>query len=122
MGFNVEHDESFWKHIDLLISESEINIDRPKGSIHPKYGFLYPVDYGFLKGTSSMDGGGVDVWRGSTGTGAADALICTIDMLKKDSEIKILVSCTDDEKQTIYQFHNQKCMRGIFVPRYSVDR
>jgi len=27
----------FWNAIDVLLSESEIVIDRPKGSSHPKY-------------------------------------------------------------------------------------
>jgi inorganic pyrophosphatase len=45
---------------------SEIVIDRPKGTVHPKYPeFAYQVDYGYLKDTSSMDGAGIDVWVGS---------------------------------------------------------
>lgn len=115
-NFNA-HDADFWEYIDRLIAESDIIIDRPKGTVHPVYGFLYPVDYGYLSGTSSMDGGGIDVWSGSGERKKADALICTVDMVKKDSEIKILFSCSDDEKRSIYNFHNQKNMRGIFVDR-----
>ena len=59
-------DDSFWEALDTLAAESEIIIDRPKGSAHPRYpGFIYPLDYGYLKATTSMDGGGIDVWRGS---------------------------------------------------------
>jgi inorganic pyrophosphatase len=112
-----EYDESFWEHIDRLVSESSVVIDRPKGSAHPKYGFIYPADYGYLEGTSSMDGGGIDVWRGTSDGASADAVICTVDMMKKDSEIKILISCSEDEKRMIYAFHNQNCMRGLFVSR-----
>jgi len=56
----------FWQAIDSLLLESEIIIDRPGGSVHPRYpDFKYPLDYGYLKGTKAMDGGGIDVWRGS---------------------------------------------------------
>ena len=48
----------FWNAIDSLVKESEIVIDRPKGTAHPKYpDLIYKVDYGYLKDTSSMDGG-----------------------------------------------------------------
>lgn len=34
-------------------------IDRPKGSAHPRYPeFIYKVDYGYLKNTSSIDDAG----------------------------------------------------------------
>jgi len=52
----------FWTALDQLVSDSEIVIDRPKGSAHPKYpDFIYKVDYGYLNNTSSMDGQGIDV-------------------------------------------------------------
>ena len=42
-----EYDEDFWKALDNLIDNSEIVIDRPKGTLHPKYpNFIYQVDYG----------------------------------------------------------------------------
>ncbi len=63
-----EFDKSFWEAIDNLVEQSEIVIDRPKGSAHPKYPkFIYQVDYGYLKNTSSMDGAGIDVWVGTNG-------------------------------------------------------
>lgn len=43
-----------------------------------------------------MDGSGIDVWVGS-GEKRIDAIICTIDLLKRDSEIKILIGCTEEE-------------------------
>ena len=55
-------DSGFWQAFDRLILESEIVIDRPKGSAHPRYpDFIYPLDYGYLKGTTAMDGSGIDV-------------------------------------------------------------
>ncbi len=60
------YNSDFWKAIDELVNNSEIIIDRPKGMTHPKYSdFVYQVDYGYLKNTSSMDGAGIDVYVGS---------------------------------------------------------
>lgn len=62
----MQNTTEFWKALDKLVVRSEIVIDRPKGTAHPKYpDFIYKVDYGYLKDTSSMDGAGIDVWVGS---------------------------------------------------------
>ena len=58
----------FWKALDAPVSESEIVIDRLKGSSHPRFNnFVYPLDYGYINATTAMDGG-IDVWRGSDST------------------------------------------------------
>lgn len=113
------YDEQFWLALDQLISESELIIDRPRGSRHPKFpDILYEVDYGYLRGTSSMDGNGIDAWKGSAGQQRVTAIICTLDRIKKDSEIKLLIGCTPEEMQIIYEFHNQlEFMRGLFISR-----
>lgn len=39
----------FWNALDELVCNSDIVIDRPKGSAHPKYPHItYKVDYGYL--------------------------------------------------------------------------
>lgn len=113
------HDEAFWDMLDKMVEESCIIIDRPKGTCHPRYNhFIYKVDYGYLQNTTSMDGGGIDVWRGTKGTDTVDGIICTIDILKKDSEIKLLIACTEDEMETVYETHNEsEYMKGIFIAR-----
>ena len=56
----------FWNAIDELVKNTEIVIDRPKGTAHPRHpDFIYKVDYGYLKETTSMDGAGIDVWVGN---------------------------------------------------------
>ncbi len=114
-----KYTEEFWGLIDRLVGESEMVIDRPKGTAHPKYSdFIYPVDYGYLKNTASMDGDGIDVWVGTKDEKFAGAVICTVDIMKKDSEIKILIGCTDREISSIYEFHNNsEYMKGILVKR-----
>lgn len=115
----MEYNSEFWTALDYLVNESEIMIDRPKGSAHPKYSdFIYPVDYGYLADTRSMDGGGIDLWKGTDKEQKIDAIICTIDLTKKDSEIKILIGCTEEEKEIIYQTHNDSYgMKGIMIRR-----
>lgn len=108
----------FWRALDSLVDNSEIVIDRPKGTAHPKYpDFIYKVDCGYLKNTSSMDGAGIDVWIGS-GEKKIDAIMCIVDLMKRDSEIKILIGCTEEEKQIVYQTHNEtEYMKGILIRR-----
>ena len=98
---NAMRENEFWFALDKLVAESKIIIDRPKGSRHPKYpDCIYPVDYGYLENTSSMDGNGIDVWKGKDGD-YIDAIICTVDLLKRDSEIKILIGCSEEEKRFV---------------------
>lgn len=110
-------DTGFWAALDRLVAESRLIVDRPKYSRHPNYPELvYPVDYGYLENTSSMDGGGIDVWRGTCGE-YIDAIICTVDMHKRDSEIKILIGCSEGEKRMIMDVHNSDGMKGILIRR-----
>lgn len=78
-----------------------------KGTAHPRYpNFIYQVDYGYWEDTSSMDGAGIEVWVGS-GEKKIDAILCIVDLMKKDSEIKILIGCTEEEKSILYNTHNE---------------
>lgn len=109
----------FWIRTDRLLAASEIVIDRPKGTTHPRYSeAVYPVDYGYLKGTSSGDGNEIDVWRGSMTASPLVGVVCTVDTLKGDAEVKLLVGCTDDEIEAVDKFHNENdYMSGIVVLR-----
>jgi len=40
----------------------EVKMDRPLGSIDPKYGFVYSLNYGFIPGTMSEDGEELDAY------------------------------------------------------------
>lgn len=111
--------EAFWQMLDDLVREHEIMIDRPKGSRHPRYPqIVYLLDYGYLKGTSSMDGGGIDLWLGSKQERRTEAIICTVDKIKGDSEIKLLIGCTEEEMEIAYEFHNDsEYMKGLLIRR-----
>ena len=96
---------TFWQAIDTFIKTSKIKIDRPKGSPHPRYThIIYPLDYGYLENTTGGDGDGIDVWLGSHPDKKFDAIICTADQHKRDSEIKVLLGCTQKEKEIIVEF------------------
>ena len=111
--------EAFWRMLDDLVKEHEIVIDRPRGSRHPRYPeVVYRLDYGYLKGTSSMDGGGIDLWLGSKQERRAEAIICTVDKLKGDSEIKLLIGCSEEEMEIANEFHNEsEYMKGLLIRR-----
>ena len=90
--------EDFWNALDELVNSSEIVIDRPKGSAHPRFpSFIYRVDYGYLKSTTSMDGAGIDVWVGS-GDRKIDAIMCIVDLMKKDSDNNYILSILYSDK------------------------
>lgn len=118
-GGAMETSDGFWNAIDKIVSESKIVIDRPKGTAHPRFpDFVYRVDYGYLENTSSMDGGGIDVWVGTDEKKQIDAIMCIVDLMKRDSEIKILIGCTEAEKDIVYQTHNETdYMKGILIRR-----
>lgn len=96
----------FWQALDELVASSEVKIDRPAGSRHPRSTqVIYPLDYGFLTGTSGGEGDEVDVWRGSLEHGHLDAAMCTVDLKKRDVELKLLLGCTEEEKRIVWDFH-----------------
>ncbi|MEM7112999.1 MAG: inorganic diphosphatase [Chloroflexota bacterium] len=47
---------------DFLGKLITVKMDRPMGSRHPKYGFLYPVNYGYVPDTISPDGEELDAY------------------------------------------------------------
>lgn len=47
---------------NFLGKSLEITIDRPLGSKHPKHGFTYEVNYGYVPNTKSPDGEELDAY------------------------------------------------------------
>lgn len=110
--------KNFWQALDRLAAESRLVIDRPQGSAHPRYpDFIYPYDYGYLENTTAMDGGGIDAWVGSLSEKQVTAVICTVDLTKRDAEIKLLLGCTPREAQEILRLHNDQHQFGLLIER-----
>jgi inorganic pyrophosphatase len=40
----------------------EVHVDRPIGSLHPEFGYAYPVNYGSIPGVSAPDGDDLDAY------------------------------------------------------------
>lgn len=121
VGSRKEHLElqdsrNFWRALDALVDSSTLKIDRPKGSAHPRYpDFLYPLDYGYLEGTTSADGAGIDVWIGSLPEKQVTALLCTVDLEKRDTEIKLLLGCTPQAARHLLAIHNRGTQSAILL-------
>ncbi len=47
---------------DYLQKTLVVQIDRPFGSRHPRHGYIYPLNYGFVPGTLSPDGAELDAY------------------------------------------------------------
>lgn len=109
----------FWQVADELAVSTEIVIDRPQGTPHPRYPqAVYPLDYGYLAGTMSADGEGIDVWLGRSGSRRVTGILCSLDLIKRDSEVKLLLGCTAEEMQTILAFQNQfSSMQALLLKR-----
>lgn len=103
-----EYNPQFWQALDQLLARSALVIDRPKGSSHPRFPeMVYPLDYGYLENTASMDGEGVDVWVGTAQPPVLDGLLWVVDLPKGDVEVKLLYGCTPQERELAFQFLNR---------------
>ncbi|MEW5871155.1 MAG: nitroreductase family protein [Chloroflexota bacterium] len=111
--------QDFWDYLDRLVARSPVVIDRPLGSAHPRFPELvYPLDYGYLQGTTTVDEGGIDVWVGSQPGRTLEAVVLTVDLHKRDAELKLLLGCSPAETDTILDFLNGVHMRAWLVPRH----
>jgi inorganic pyrophosphatase len=117
----INNSADFWLKLDQLVTTSKLKIDRPKGTSHPHYpSLIYPLDYGYLEDTRSGDRDNIDVWLGSLSGKAVTAFICSVDLEKRDTEIKILVGCTYQESREILNIHNIGFQSAILLVRDEV--
>ena len=47
---------------DFLGNKVKVVMDRPMGSKHPKWNFIYPINYGYVPNTISGDGEELDAY------------------------------------------------------------
>ena len=108
-----------WERWETLIRRNGITIDRPHGSRHPSHpSIIYPMDYGYVNGTSATDGQDLDVFRGTVRTGLAGAIV-SVDHRKGDREFKLLYDCSPEEIYLANGFINfdRSLMEGVLVLR-----
>lgn len=109
----------FFTRLDDLVSCCEVAVDRPRGCLHPRYpAAIYPLDYGHLTGTHCGDGHEVDLFRGSAeGTGVVGVFL-TVDLLKRDLEVKLLLDRTPQEVDLVGRFLEESLhLSPRLVPR-----
>jgi inorganic pyrophosphatase len=112
------HPDIFFQTFETLIEKNGVTIDRPKGSAHPRFpDLIYPINYGFINETHSQDGEGIDIFLGDLEDRHVVGIICTVDTIKNDSEIKILVACSEENIQTAMMMLTHDPMRAILVRR-----
>jgi inorganic pyrophosphatase len=115
---NISSGEGFFALLERLVEESGVTIDRPKGYAHPRYpDRIYPIDYGYINGTQSQDGQGIDLFWGDDDSVGIVGVLCTVDGIKKDAEIKILYHCTEENIRIALGMVNHDSMRAILVRR-----
>lgn len=99
---------------DYLNKIVEVKIDRPFGSKHPKHGFLYPVNYGYVPNTVSADGEELDCYILGVFepleefTGKCIAIIHRTD----DNDDKLIIvpddrNFTDEEIEVLVEFQER---------------
>jgi inorganic pyrophosphatase len=108
----------FFQTFEALIEKNGVTIDRPKGSAHPRFPeLIYPINYGFINGTHSQDGEGIDIFLGDLDNRHVVGVICTVDSIKNDPEIKVLVACSEKNIPTALMMLTHDPMRAILVRR-----
>ena len=102
------------KNIKYLGKEISVEIDRPLGSKHPKHGFIYPVNYGYVPNTVSGDGEELDCYvlgvfdPIETFTGVCIAIIHRLN----DDDDKLIIApkgrdFTDDQIRVLTEFQEK---------------
>ncbi len=99
---------------NYLGKKVEVTMDRPMGSKHPKHGFSYEVNYGFVDGIKSADGDNLDAYYLGvdepleSGVGVCIAIIHRL----KDDDDKLVVvpdgrELSDEEIEKAVKFQEQ---------------
>ncbi len=107
---------TFFDELDQLMATSRVVIDRSAGSIHPRFPAVrYPIDYGYLEGTAGGDREGVDVFVGSTAGAGIVAAAVTVDILRRDAEVKVLLDCSPKEIDAVRKFLAEALGVGVHL-------
>ena len=99
------------KYLEKII---DVKIDRPMGSKHPKYNYIYPVNYGYIPNTLSGDGEEIDCYvlgifePLEIYTGKCIAIIKRLD----DNDDKLVIvpenkNYSDDEIKVLTEFQER---------------
>ena len=96
-----------WARWEALVRRAGVVLDRPRLSRHPAFpSIVYPIDYGYVAGTSSGDGEAVDVFVGTAPALGLVGAALTRDHRRGDREVKLLWATTPAEVYLVHGFLN----------------
>ncbi len=106
---------------DFLGKEVSIEIDRPLGTRHPKHGFMYMLNYGFIPNTISGDGDEFDGYFGGDfePVEKSDGKVIAIIHRINDDDDKLIVSkdgkeYSDDAIRALTEFQ-EKFFESVII-------
>lgn len=99
---------------EYLGKKVRVVMDRPLGSVHPKHGFVYPVNYGYIPNTISGDGEELDAYVLGEHNPLTefDGVVVAIIHRINDNDDKLIVmqegrNYTDDQIRALTEFQEQ---------------
>ncbi|MEN9338227.1 MAG: hypothetical protein RIQ41_541 [Candidatus Parcubacteria bacterium] len=110
----IQNSQSLELAKQFLGKEVLVTFDRPMGSKHPKHGFVYEVNYGYIEGVKAPDGEDLDAYYLGIDyplekcSGVVCAIVHRLD--NDDDKLIVLphgVSMTDDEIEQAVYFQEQ---------------
>lgn len=100
-----------------------VKMDRPLGSKHPKHGFVYPVNYGYIPNTISGDGEELDAYvlGEHKPLETFEGRVVAIIHRTNDNDDKLVVmkdgrNYTDDQIRALTEFQEQYFESIIYRP------
>lgn len=99
---------------EYLGKDAHVVFDRPLGSKHPKHGFVYEVNYGYIPGVMAADGEELDAYFLGTNEPLeqADGVVIAIIHRENDDDDKLVivpagVTMTDEAIMQAVAFQEQ---------------
>lgn len=99
---------------EFLGKKVKVTMDRPLGSTHPKHGFVYEANYGYIEGVKAPDGEDLDAYfLGVTEPmqQASGVCIAIVHRLENDDDKLVVVPegvlLSDDEIRAATHFQEQ---------------
>ena len=99
---------------EYLGKKVRVVMDRPLGTVHPKHGFVYPVNYGYIPNTISGDGEELDAYVLGEHNPLTefDGVVVAIIHRINDNDDKLIVmqegrNYTDDQIRALTEFQEQ---------------
>lgn len=109
--------------LDWLGLQVQVIMDRPMGSQHPQYGFVYPVNYGHLQDFLGGDGEEQDAYVLGVDQAliAFEGIVAAVILREDDQEDKLVVTPPDvlltrEEIATAVAFQEQYFKSRVFLP------